>query len=182
MAAGTTRPAAARPLARLPTVGNLDRRMCPTRALLAERWIGDAEFVHRSRAEGPRLMSTMTTLPRSDNPLRHRLPDYRALLEEGWQLQVADIVQLSFAFLAGEDGEPDDDGTRATELHVAARRIAAARQQLEETEAALARVDDGSYGLCASCSEPIAPERLETLPAARYCVGCPSRSHGNGRP
>ena len=36
--------------------------------------------------------------------------------------------------------------------------------------AALARLDDGTYGLCEVCGEPIADERLATVPAARFCV------------
>ncbi|GAA2332959.1 TraR/DksA C4-type zinc finger protein [Streptomyces kunmingensis] len=43
---------------------------------------------------------------------------------------------------------------------------------LTEIEAALARVEDGSYGICRSCSEPIPVERLEILPYTPYCVPC----------
>ena len=40
-------------------------------------------------------------------------------------------------------------------------------------DAALARVDDGSYGVCERCGQPIAPARLEARPTARTCVSCP---------
>jgi RNA polymerase-binding transcription factor DksA len=46
---------------------------------------------------------------------------------------------------------------------------------MEDTEAALARVDDGSYGLCRHCEEPISTERLDILLAARYCMSCQAR-------
>ncbi|WP_433544267.1 TraR/DksA family transcriptional regulator (plasmid) [Streptomyces sp. CA-294286] len=46
------------------------------------------------------------------------------------------------------------------------------RQVLAEVEAAFARVQDGSYGLCRTCSEPIPVERLEILPHTRFCVPC----------
>lgn len=42
----------------------------------------------------------------------------------------------------------------------------------EELLLALQRVDDGSYGICAECDRPIAPERLDVMPATRWCVTC----------
>jgi DnaK suppressor protein len=45
-------------------------------------------------------------------------------------------------------------------------------QHLEHVEAALARLADGSFGACLRCGRPIAPERLEALPWAAYCIDC----------
>lgn len=39
-------------------------------------------------------------------------------------------------------------------------------------ELALRRVEEGTYGLCEECGEPIAARRLEVDPAAIYCVPC----------
>jgi DnaK suppressor protein len=47
-----------------------------------------------------------------------------------------------------------------------------ASQQLEVVDAALARLDDGSYGTCLRCGRPIAPERLDALPWAAHCIEC----------
>jgi DnaK suppressor protein len=41
---------------------------------------------------------------------------------------------------------------------------------LDEIEAALARIDDGTYGLCTRCGRPIDPERLEAVPYATLCI------------
>jgi DnaK suppressor protein len=41
---------------------------------------------------------------------------------------------------------------------------------LAEIDAALARIADGTFGLCASCGKPIAPERLEAVPYATLCI------------
>ena len=49
------------------------------------------------------------------------------------------------------------------------------REQLEQIEQAFQRLDDGTYGLCSKCGEPIPPERLEILPYAALCVRCQSR-------
>jgi sigma-B regulation protein RsbU (phosphoserine phosphatase) len=42
---------------------------------------------------------------------------------------------------------------------------------LDEVDAALARMDDGSYGLCEVCHDPIEPERLLADPLVRFCLG-----------
>lgn len=42
-------------------------------------------------------------------------------------------------------------------------------RDLSDIESALARIDDGSYGVCEQCGRPISAERLETAPAARFC-------------
>ena len=47
-----------------------------------------------------------------------------------------------------------------------------ARASLAEMDAALARIDAGTYGMCAACGEPIPDARLEALPEATHCVGC----------
>ena len=41
---------------------------------------------------------------------------------------------------------------------------------LREIEAALKRLDDGTYGICTACGKPIEPERLEYLPWATQCA------------
>jgi RNA polymerase-binding transcription factor len=41
---------------------------------------------------------------------------------------------------------------------------------LVEIEAALIRIDDGTYGLCVSCGRPIGAERLEAVPYATLCI------------
>jgi YteA family regulatory protein len=43
---------------------------------------------------------------------------------------------------------------------------------LEEIEAALKRIEEGTYGICTNCGKPIAVERLEALPWATLCIDC----------
>ena len=45
-------------------------------------------------------------------------------------------------------------------------------QHLAAVEAALVRLDDGTYGACLRCGRPIAPERLDALPWAAHCIDC----------
>ena len=43
---------------------------------------------------------------------------------------------------------------------------------LAEIDAALLRIDEGTYGVCELCEKPIHPDRLEVLPFASLCVKC----------
>jgi DnaK suppressor protein len=45
-------------------------------------------------------------------------------------------------------------------------------QVLAEIDAALKRIDAGTYGLCASCGREIQVERLEAYPWASLCIDC----------
>ncbi|HEU4918667.1 MAG TPA: TraR/DksA C4-type zinc finger protein [Candidatus Limnocylindrales bacterium] len=52
-------------------------------------------------------------------------------------------------------------------------------QHLAAVEAALARLEAGSYGTCVRCGRPIAAERLEAIPWAAHCIDC-QREVGRG--
>ena len=45
-----------------------------------------------------------------------------------------------------------------------------AQQTVEEIDAALKRIEDGSYGVCEVCGEPIGAERLSAIPWTRLCI------------
>jgi RNA polymerase-binding protein DksA len=45
-------------------------------------------------------------------------------------------------------------------------------QQLAQVDAAIARLDDGTYGRCIRCGREIPRERLEALPWAAHCITC----------
>ena len=69
-------------------------------------------------------------------------------------------------------------GEAATETFEAERDLALI-DNLEhvrgQVKMALTRIDDGTYGTCETCGQPIPRERLEALPFAGQCVSCKSR-------
>lgn len=73
------------------------------------------------------------------------------------------------------DDEHDPEGpTIAYERSRLSTLIAQADSQLDEIQAALERVADGTYGRCDQCGTDIGEARLEALPATRLCVECAS--------
>jgi DnaK suppressor protein len=46
------------------------------------------------------------------------------------------------------------------------------RGQLRDVERALRKIEDGTYGVCERCGQPISPERLEALPYSALCMNC----------
>ncbi len=74
---------------------------------------------------------------------------------------------------ANGDDEHDPEGaTIAFERQQVAALLASARRRLADFDDALARIEAGEYGTCASCGRPIAPERLAARPSARTCIAC----------
>ncbi len=51
-------------------------------------------------------------------------------------------------------------------------------RELAETQAALERIERGTYGRCESCGGAVGRQRLLALPAARYCIACAAGARG----
>jgi DnaK suppressor protein len=82
-----------------------------------------------------------------------------------------DIEQLQTLTATHGQGETEQ-ATSDAERAVTATLEAGTLEALEEIAFALARIDDGSYGLCSTCGLPIGAERLQAMPHTRHCVRC----------
>jgi RNA polymerase-binding protein DksA len=93
----------------------------------------------------------------------------------GLDRELTGIIEAARA--ANADDEHDPEGaTIAFEREHAAALAGQARRHLAEIDAALGRLDDGSYGTCAVCGSRIGSERLAARPAATTCISCASRT------
>jgi DnaK suppressor protein len=73
---------------------------------------------------------------------------------------------------------PSDEGDLSQQHHeewIFLNRNTIDMKLLREISDALVRIDQGAYGVCLECEEPISAKRLEALPWARYCVSCQER-------
>jgi RNA polymerase-binding protein DksA len=112
----------------------------------------------------------MTSSPYDLNRFRTQLERMRADL----QAELDDLQEESANVNQNEGyGVKNHPAEDATELFLRQRNLAISgdlRQELDDVERALQRVEDGSYGLCEVCGSPINPERLEARPAATLCI------------
>src|ERR1700679_1335793 len=100
--------------------------------------------------------------------------DYAALLRAEQTELRAQLKELGFAD-EGDTGLNYDsnfaDSSQVTAERGEAERLATElRESLEEGDAALERLEAGTYGLCEVCGKPIGAARLEAMPAARLCI------------
>ena len=83
------------------------------------------------------------------------------------------VVEASL--MVGNDDEHDPEGTTvAFERAQVAALLSDAQRELSDIDRALERLQDGTYGVCAHCGKPIAPERLAARPSAATCIDCAS--------
>lgn len=76
------------------------------------------------------------------------------------------------------DGAGDDQadaGAKSFEREHELSLVAGARTGLEQNLHALARLEDGTYGICENCGNPIGKLRLQAYPRATLCMTCKSR-------
>ncbi len=108
-------------------------------------------------------MSTVTTTAPTEPAPATAFEPFRVLLET----QRADCVrQRELALAETVASNPDP---------VAVSRAATLLRTIEEIDAALRRIADGSYGSCVHCGAAIPLERLEFRPFAAGCVACEQR-------
>jgi len=100
--------------------------------------------------------------------LEERRDALRAALQEITHVPVDPVTPVSFGKRVG-------DGT--TEAVDRLTKVGTAREleaSLADVERALAKLDEGTYGSCDVCGEPIAAARLEARPWSVLCVRCAS--------
>jgi RNA polymerase-binding protein DksA len=113
------------------------------------------------------------TRTKGSAPTRQRLEAERDRLE-GVRAALADDIDADHQQAAGESSaaatHPADVGTELFEREKDLSILEQVEARLEDVGRALRRLDEGTYGTCEVCGEPIGPERLAALPAATLCV------------
>lgn len=91
------------------------------------------------------------------------------LIEQLEQLENAEYESIGYS------NHMADDATDAFDQAVDMALKRKLDTSLEEVERALAKFDNGTYGLCETCGARIDRARLEILPQAEYCLECQER-------
>jgi RNA polymerase-binding transcription factor len=106
---------------------------------------------------------------------RKRLEDERARLTGAADFLERDNAgtleeELGEVGSGGTDNHLGDTATATYDRELEEGLEEGVQQTLAEIEAALRRMEDGTYGICEACGKPIAAERLEAIPWARLCI------------
>lgn len=82
-----------------------------------------------------------------------------------------------------ERGPGDDVDIASTEISQAAIQKLGNREQkhLKKVQDSLKKIEEGEYGMCEECGEPIGLKRLEARPIALFCIDCKSELEGKER-
>lgn len=114
---------------------------------------------------------------------RREVERFRSVLETQLSALVGHGSQVVHE-LSGSGEEIPDPNDRATveegrnwSLRLSDRD----RKLIGKIESALARLQDGSFGICASCGKPISPARLRARPVTDLCIDCKTESERSER-
>jgi RNA polymerase-binding transcription factor DksA len=102
-----------------------------------------------------------------------RLEEERTRLQgirDDLQRERSDATSETGDELSSVDQHPGDAGTETFELERNVSLLEQVENELEEIETAFGRLERGEYGRCQACGRPIGDERLEAMPATRFCV------------
>ena len=115
----------------------------------------------------------------------------RAHLESEQKRLVEELEQLQTSVPSSEErregspfGKREEEATETLELEKRLALENRIRQELSGIEHALQKFEEGTYGLCDNCGQPIDPARLEALPQASLCLNCKAQQvkDAKGRP
>lgn len=110
--------------------------------------------------------------------VKNKYESYRKILEKkAAEVQASMSAQKAAQVLTREE-HPHDEGDLSQQSHeewIFLNRNTLDIKLLREVQAALRRIEQGTYGVCSECEEPISVKRLDAVPWARSCVSCQER-------
>ena len=106
-----------------------------------------------------------------------QLQKFKKQLEQMKRDIISDVEQ-TLTEMTSQNGNIPDPNDRATvesdrsfELRLRGRE----RKLLDKIDEAIARIEEGTYGICDECGEEIRIKRLEARPVAKFCIDCKIR-------
>jgi DnaK suppressor protein len=107
-----------------------------------------------------------------------KLTTYRNMLEKKAEEVRRSMSAQKAAQVVARLDVPSDEGDLSQQHHeewIFLNRNTIDIKLLREISDALLRIEQGTYGVCLECEEPISVKRLDAVPWARYCVTCQER-------
>lgn len=116
-----------------------------------------------------------TSTARAPKLTKKELEKYRRLLEEKKGSLSAELAKARDAEEETTEEATQDIADKAVSSYTREFLYSLSdsdRTTLLQIDEALARIDEGTYGLCSNCSAPMAEKRLVAVPWTPYCVDC----------
>lgn len=115
----------------------------------------------------------MNILPQEQlNQLSKQLRERRTVLLADIRRELQQFDNAKYIDLAGRVHDSGEESVADLLVDLDLAVIDLQIKELGNVEAALARIREGSYGVCEVCDEPIAFARLSSTPIATRCLGC----------
>ncbi|MBA3719396.1 MAG: TraR/DksA C4-type zinc finger protein [Nocardioidaceae bacterium] len=126
--------------------------------------------------------ATLPVRPRESPWTKQDIAAVRGELEDDRSRLLDEVTaaeqEIKVLLRDGGDGAGNDQadvGSKALERDAEMSLANNSREMLIQVERALARLDDGTYGVCESCGQPIGKLRLMAFPRATLCLSCKQR-------
>jgi len=107
--------------------------------------------------------------------VKDRLLERKKLLWREVKEQLKSSIGDGYQEMLATARDEEDQATVSLMAETSLTLLGPKRQELEAIEEALQRLENGSYGLCEVCGQPIEPRRLEIMPETPLCRGCMSQ-------
>lgn len=101
----------------------------------------------------------------------NELNKFKEILETK-QAELAQVLRNREGITIEKSPDALDEVQNAAERELAIRNLDRESKLLSQVRAALARLEDGTYGICVHCEEEISLKRLNAVPQTPYCIQC----------
>ena len=116
-----------------------------------------------------------TTAPRTAKMPKKELEKYRKLLQEKKTSLLAELAKTRHAEEETTEESTQDIADKAVSSYTREFLYSlndTERSTVQQIDQALARIEDGTYGLCQNCGTPMNEKRLSAIHWSRHCVEC----------
>jgi DnaK suppressor protein len=103
---------------------------------------------------------------------------YKQILETR-QAELAKVLRNREGIAIEKSPDALDEVQHAAERELAIRNLDRESHLLRNVRAALRRIEDGNFGVCAHCEEEISPKRLQAVPWTAFCIRCQEMADRN---
>ncbi|WP_457596170.1 RNA polymerase-binding protein DksA [Hydrogenimonas sp.] len=100
---------------------------------------------------------------------QHMLEERRAQILKNIQGSSKELDELHGSHDVMDEG---DFAAVSTDNLINEEILAKQQMELREIDEALVKIQNGTYGICEMCEEPIGTQRLKVKPFAKYCITC----------